>query len=140
MERANPLLLRMSSPGRRALPDKYRLKMADKSLCILLAETRHAGEPVGMVVGRASVVEGFDPSHVGRIDDVWVEPPFRRHGVCRALLKHLMVFFEQNAVQIVDLNYTVGNAEAERAWPGLGFKPLLIVASAKVEEIKSQLE
>ena len=140
LERTNPLLLRMSTRGRVALPDIYRQRMADNSVYVAVAETHATGELVGMVVGRSSVLEGFDPSHVGRIDDVWVEPGIRRQGICRELLGHLLGFFEENDVKIVDLNYTMGNAEAENAWPNLGFQPLLIVASAKLQDLKSLLK
>jgi ribosomal protein S18 acetylase RimI-like enzyme len=140
MARTNPRLLPLSTRGRDALPDRYRQELADGSSCVLVAERRSTEVLVGMAFGRAAVREDLVASHIGRIDDVWVEPSFRRQGICRGLLKQLLVFFEQKGVQILDLYYTVSNAEAEYAWHDLGFRPVLTVASAKVRDIIRQLE
>jgi ribosomal protein S18 acetylase RimI-like enzyme len=48
-----------------------------------------------MTVGRIVRHEEFEPTVWGQVDDVWVEPEYRRHGVCRALLARLLEFFEQ---------------------------------------------
>lgn len=140
MARANPRLLPLSARGRAALPDKYRQWLADASTCVLVAECRSTATLVGMAVGRAEVNEDLVPSSLGRIDDVWVELSFRRQGVCRELLKRLLEYFEQRGVQVIDLHYAVGNVEAEHAWHGLGFRPVLTVASVELGDGIRQLE
>jgi len=137
--RANPRQLRLSASGRAALPDRYREALADRASCLLVAEGRTNAGIVGTAWGRASVREDITPSQVGRVDDVWVEPLWRRQGICRGLLNQLLIFFGREGVQVIDLFYTVGNAEAEHTWHGLGFQPALTVASAKVEDIIRRL-
>src|SRR5919112_5090484 len=90
--RANPRQLRLSASGRAALPDRYREALADRASCLLVAEGRSTAEVVGMAWGRAAVREDITPSQVGRIDDVWVEPHWRRQGICRGLLNQLLIF------------------------------------------------
>lgn len=140
LARSNPRMVTLSSRGRDALAERYREKMADPSLCTLVAEDRPSRLLIGMALGRASVREALVPSGISRIDDVWVAPGFRRHGICRALVKELLIFFEQIGAEIVDVTYTIGNAEAEHTWHDLGFQPVLTVGSAKLEDIIRRLE
>lgn len=136
---ANPLLLPMSEPRRKSLPVFYARQIEDETSQALVAETPSNGELVGMAFARTAVNEDIVPSRLGRIDDVWVEPPYRRKGVCRALVAELLVFFRQNNVEHLDLFHVVGNTQAEHSWSSLGFQPVLTVKSAKLEVIASRL-
>jgi ribosomal protein S18 acetylase RimI-like enzyme len=139
MAHANPGLLPMSAQGHAALPDRYREALAEATVHVLVVQARDAEELVGMAVGRIVVREDFVPSHMGRLDDVWVEPSYRRRGICRALVQQLLGFFERCGVQSLVLEYAVGNAEAEHTWRHLGFRPVLTLAHADLGEVKQRL-
>lgn len=140
LARATLGLLTMSPRGREALSDRYYQAIADEASCVLVAEEQSPETLIGMAIGLASVREDLVPSQIGRIDDVWVEPSCRRQGICRGLLQRLLLFFEQQGVQCLDLYYTVGNAEAEYVWNKFGFRPVLTVASAQVSELIKRVE
>ncbi|MEO7674353.1 MAG: GNAT family N-acetyltransferase [Pyrinomonadaceae bacterium] len=137
---ANPRLLQLSAQGREALRDSYLQEIASTSSCVLVSEWRPTGVLIGMIFGRASIREDLVPTNIGRIDDVFVDPGRRRQGICRGLLKELLVFFERKGVEVLDLTYTIGNTEAENTWHGLGFQPVLTVANAKIGDLLMHLE
>jgi ribosomal protein S18 acetylase RimI-like enzyme len=133
LARSNARLASLSKEGRARLPDRYRRGLAEPNTCVLVAERHSDGGLIGMLVGCATMNDDLDPSRLARIDDVWVEPSHRRQGICRALVKEVLAFFRENAVQTVDLFFVVGNAESEYTWHHLGFRPVLTVVTAPVE-------
>lgn len=66
----------------------------------------------------------------GIIDDVWVEPDFRKLGVFRAILRELVTFAESHDIDELVLEYAASNKEAAETWTKLGFKPTGIRAAA----------
>jgi ribosomal protein S18 acetylase RimI-like enzyme len=139
MAHVNPGLLPMSAQGRAALPERYREAMADATVHVLVVQAQGTEGLVGMAVGRLVGRADLIPSHMGRLGDVWVEPSYRRRGICRALMQQLVVFFEQCGVQSLVLDYVVGNAEAEHTWRHLGFRPVLTLANADLGAVKQRL-
>ena len=92
-----------------------------------------------MAVGRIVRHEEFEPAVWGHIDDVWVEPAYRHRGICRALMARLLEFFEQDRVDVLVLDYVVGNIEAESTWKQFGFQSVLTVANAKLTEVRKHM-
>lgn len=82
-------------------------------------------------------------SHVeyrsGFIDDVWVEPEFRKLGIFPDLLRKLVAFAEsRNAYELV-LEYSATNREAKAAWTRLGFKTVGVRAAAFTSAVQEVL-
>ena len=80
----------------------------------------------------------LDPDRYGRIDDAWVEPEYRRQGVMRRLVQAAVDFLETLDVKTVLLDFAVKNLVSEHAWLGLGFVPVLTIATATTEELKKK--
>ncbi|MBO3803684.1 MAG: hypothetical protein JTT11_07450, partial [Candidatus Brockarchaeota archaeon] len=57
----------------------------------------------------------------------------------KRLVKGLCRFFRQEGVEEVTVRYAVGNEEAEGFWKGLGFKPVIIAANTRLEELARRL-
>ena len=93
-----------------------------------------------MAVGRIVRHEEFEPAVWGHIDDVWVEPRYRHRGICRLLMTRLLEFFEEVGIEVLVLDYVIGNTEAERTWKQFGFQPVLNIANAKVTEVRKRLQ
>src|SRR5262245_49996263 len=127
--RANPHLLALSAQRVAALAAFYRDLLADPQARVLLAQERQSTRRIGMAVGRVVRHEEFEPTVWGQIDDVWVEPEYRQHGVCRSLLARLLDFFEQARVEVLVLDYVKDNREAEGVWRRFGFQEVLTVAN-----------
>lgn len=138
MTRANPELLPLSEQGIAAFPVRYREAIADTHAHIVVAQAQDTEELIGMAMGRVTRREDLIPAQAGRIDDVWVEPSWRRQGICRALMKELLAFFERFDIEVLVLDYVVGNGEAEDTWHQLGFHPVLTLAKANVGDVKQR--
>lgn len=75
----------------------------------------------------------------GIIDDVWVEPDFRKLGVFSAILRELVTFAESHDIDELILEYAVSNKEAAATWTKLGFKPTGIRAAAFTTVVRDAL-
>lgn len=137
-----PLDLRESERKRLLKALGSSLKNQDKHLVV--AESTDAGL-VGMgyvyvwrsqgIWARTEPVE----FRSGMIDDVWVEPEFRKRGIFKALLRDLVAFAESHNVSELILEYSASNEEARAAWTKLGFRPTGIRAAAFTSTVKQSL-
>jgi ribosomal protein S18 acetylase RimI-like enzyme len=75
----------------------------------------------------------------GIIDDVWVEPDFRKIGVFSAILRELVAFAESHVIDVLVLEYAVSNKEAAATWTRLGFKPTGVHAAAFTTNVRNAL-
>lgn len=116
----------------------------DPNRQLLVAESHSAGL-VGMgYVGiwRSHGIwqqSGEDEFKSGIIDDVWVEPEFRKLGIFKALLRELVAFAEQHHASELILEYSASNREARAAWTRLGFKTTGVRAAAFISTVKQAL-
>lgn len=77
---------------------------------------------IGYAVGRLTTLPPFfEHRHRGYIHDVYVKPPFRRHGVGRGLVGEILAWLRQRGVSIVELTVAANN-DAVPFWERLGFR------------------
>lgn len=76
----------------------------------------------------------------GIIDDVWVEPEYRKLGIFSAIVKEMVGFADSHEIDELMLEYAVSNKEAAAAWTGLGFKTTGIRAAAFTSTVRERLE
>ena len=116
----------------------------DPNKRLLVAESTNAGL-VGMgyvYIWRSQGIwqqSGEEEFKSGFIDDVWVEPEFRKLGIFKALLRDLVAFAEQHHASELVLEYSASNKEARAAWTRLGFKTTGIRAAAFTSVVKQAL-
>ncbi len=91
--------------------------------------------PVGMIVVRLLENPRIEPGRLGRIDDAWVEPEWRRRGVMRALVRNAAEYAQERGYDRVMLDWSVKNVASARCWRGLGFDPMLVVGMAVSSEL-----
>src|SRR5215813_1377640 len=137
---ANPHLVALSARRRATLKDFYRNLIDNPQARVLVAHEPSRTRRIGMAVGRIVRHEEFEPAVWGHIDDVWVEPAYRHRGICRALMARLLEFFEMSRVDVLMLDYVVGNIEAESTWKQFGFQSVLTVANAKLTEVRKHMQ
>jgi ribosomal protein S18 acetylase RimI-like enzyme len=137
---ANPHLLALSAQRRATLKDFYRNLIDNPQARVLVAHESSVTQRIGMAVGRIVRHEEFEPAVWGHIDDVWVEPAYRHRGICRMLMARLLEFFEEAWVEVLVLDYVIGNTEAEGTWRQFGFRPVLTVANAKLTEVQKRIQ
>lgn len=75
----------------------------------------------------------------GIIDDVWVEPEYRKLGVFRAMLGELVAFAEKHGAHELILEYALSNKKAEAVWKKLGFQPTGVRAAAFTSTVRQAL-
>lgn len=121
-----------------------RVSLADSAKLIVVAETT-GGRLVGMgyiYVWRSQGIweqAGDVEFKSGIIDDVWVEPDFRKLGVFSAILRELLRFAESHHIGELVLEYAASNTEAATTWARLGFKPTGIRAAAFTSDVQQAL-
>lgn len=137
IESINRHLLALAPDAASSLATSYRQAIESDDACILVGETGSVSGPFAMAMGRVLEQPQLIPSRMGRIDDVWVDPAFRRMGVCRALVKGLVEFFASLSVTQLVLDHIVGAHDAEAMWTRWGFEPVLTICTAPLEEVAS---
>lgn len=73
------------------------------------------------------------------VDDIWVEPQYRKLGVFSAMLKELVTFAETRGAYELILEYSIANKEAEATWSKLGFKTTGVRAAAFTQAVRDRL-
>lgn len=137
---ANPHLVALSTQRRATLKDFYHDLIKNPQARVLVAQEASAPQQIGIAVGRIVAHEEFEPAVWGHIDDVWVEPTYRRRGICRMLIAQLLEFFERARIEVLVLDYVIGNTEAEGTRRQFGFQPVLNVANARVTEVRKHIQ
>lgn len=99
-------------------------RAADPRSVFLVAESDE--EPPRLVGFLIATIETSIPIYrlkeYGFIHDVWVEPPYRRHGVARGLVAAAMERFAALGVTQVRLETAATNEEARRLFESCGFR------------------
>ena len=127
------------------LMEALRSALDDESKRLFVATSPEAGL-VGMgyvyVYRSKGIWEQTEPEEyrTGVIDDVWVEPEFRSHGIFRALLKQLVAFAESHNAHDLILEYSAANKQAKAVWTKMGFKTTGVHAAASTSAVKAALE
>jgi ribosomal protein S18 acetylase RimI-like enzyme len=103
-----------------------------------------AEAPDGTVVGMGSIEIWYyentwlNPERrdlrAANIDDFWVEPDWRGHGIARRIVARLLSFAAESEVEELVLEYALHNTEAASFWERLGFR-----AAARLSEVLPKL-
>lgn len=129
---------------RRKLMDFLASSLEDNDKLVAVAEAPGTGL-VGMgyiYVWRSQSIwehAGDVEFRSGIIDNIWVEPDFRKLGIFTAILGELIAFAESRGAYELILEYSVSNKEAEATWARLGFKPTGVRAAAFTQTVKEEL-
>jgi len=75
----------------------------------------------------------------GFIDDLWVDPDYRRLGVMDLILTRLLDYAEQHRIKELILEYSIANKEAASVWSKLGFETIGVRSAASVSTVRSRL-
>jgi len=119
---------------KKRLMSVLRSTLSDQNKLIVVAEVNTK------LVGMGSLFACFSQSiweqtrdiefKSGIIDDVWVEPDFRKIGVFSAILRELVAFAENHNIEELIIEYAVSNKEAAETWTRMGFNPTGVRAAA----------
>lgn len=99
------------------------LEDAGRSSFCLVVRPDEESLPVGVLV--ANVL--FSVKLAGRslwIENLYVDPAWRRHGLGRSLVEHMLDWAETHGIQGIDLEAYQGNTPAAVLYRSLGFERL----------------
>lgn len=90
--------------------------------CILIAQRDQ--QSTGFIVGVLGepFVKSSAIKMIGKIEICWVEPVFRQQGIASQLVAELERWFVKAGAEYCDVQYLLGNIEAEAAWSRLGYQ------------------
>jgi aminoglycoside 6'-N-acetyltransferase I len=81
------------------------------------------GQPVGLIDARLrNYAEGSPDLHAAYVEDLWVEPEYRRSGVARTLLHAVEAWARQQGVAWLGSDALLENGESHRWHLSLGFQ------------------
>ena len=102
-------------------------------IAIYVAEHNHA--PVGFVLGiiTAPFIKSSVIRNIGQIELCWVDALYRKQGIAADLVRELENWFKQKNIVYVDLQYLMGNMEAELTWKQLGYLPYRVTARKRIQ-------
>jgi ribosomal protein S18 acetylase RimI-like enzyme len=135
----DPRVWRLSQELSDRLEEFYATTMEKDENRIFVA-TAPAGRPVGMLLVRVIDNPNMDPRPFGRIDDAWVDPEWREHGVMTGLTRAAAQFLADRRVVMVMLDWANNNPPSGTCWQKLGFEPLMTMGFASPTDILSRKE
>ena len=93
----------------------------DRDVIVLIAEIDQIS--VGFLQGKIEqpFIASSQIQTIGHIEMCWVDIEYRRDGIAQALVAEAESWFRRKQVSYVDVNYIVGNQQAETAWPNMGY-------------------
>ncbi|HSG89306.1 MAG TPA: GNAT family N-acetyltransferase [Pseudomonadales bacterium] len=136
--------LQLTASGEQALRDRLARLIAIPDGCIVVAEPSR-----GPLVAMASCGVWHEngvwltperlENHTAVVDDVWVDPAWRRRGLVRRMLRVLTDFAAERGAEDVVLEYSLANPEAAQAWARLGFTPTGVRAATRLDALQQNL-
>ncbi|MAY37095.1 MAG: GNAT family N-acetyltransferase [Spongiibacteraceae bacterium] len=142
---AGPPAQKLKKKERKRLLEILAAALIDNDKLLVVAELPNAGL-VGMAylyIWRSQGIWEQAGDHVfksGIIDDIWVEPDFRKLGIFSAMLTQLIAFAEKRGVPELILEYAISNKEADATWKRLGFQVTGVRAAAFTSVVKEKLD
>ena len=94
------------------------------------------GHQVGFVLGMIVdlVPDIFAQEPCGFLADIYVDTPYRRRGVGRALVRALLGWFKEQGAPYFDWHVASANTEGLAFWRSLGGRELMMRMRADVED------
>lgn len=136
--------LKLTAAGRRDIESRLESLIDNPHVRFVVAINRR-----GKIVAMGNVQVWHEPDFwdnperrgrvTGVIDDIWVEPRYRRRGINTRIVQELVDFAECRNVQELTLEYATSNREAQAAWSRLGFVPVGVRAAATPAAVRAAL-
>lgn len=103
-----------------------RLHSAQSTILIAQKDDK----PIGYIIGSVTrpYAQHSRIQAIGLIEHCWVEPAVRRQGIATRLVRDIEDWFRLHGIDYTDVQFIVGNHEAEHAWAKLGYRPYRIIA------------
>ena len=139
MVRLGTNLLHLHRNSAARLHEYYQTQIADELTRLLVAQDDASDDVVGMGAGKIWLHADYVPARSGELVDLWIDPEHRRKELAEQIVTRLLAFFRAHRVEFLTVNYVRANPLAEILWKKLGFKPVLMTATAERRELEIAL-
>ncbi len=130
----DPRVFRLSADSLDELERFYADVMSRDENRIFVAVDR-GDRPIGMLLLRILDNARITPRPLARVDDAWVDEPWRNQGVMKSLIAACARFLVQRRVPLVMLDWANNNPPSGECWQKLGFAPLMTMGFAVPKEL-----
>ncbi len=134
MESENRNIWPMTDARKAGLPEFFAGCIRDPDVGIWVVDSVLRGEATTVATVTARIRKDRDVAWVGVVDDAWVDSEHRGQGLCRRLMGELVAFFRQREITDLTLGFVHGGAAGE-LWQRFGFRPVVVVANAKIDQL-----
>ena len=136
-ESSNPRIWHITENGKKGLDARVDEMLSDEDGLALVAE--EDGKPIGFAWGQVVHRTDYAPNIVGFIRVIYLKEAHRRKGTGTKLVQELCRYFLTRDVEEVNLNYILGNREAEGFWKELGFVQVRSSANTTLKDLEELL-
>ncbi len=125
-------LPRKSPNGKQIYAQRIVDRLDDIQTCTLVAEEDRqiVGYAVGVVIDL--VPDMFIQETAGFIADIYVSPEYRKHGVGRALVETLIIWFRGEGIKHFEWSVAAKNHTGHEFWSAVGGRDVMIRMRAKI--------
>jgi ribosomal protein S18 acetylase RimI-like enzyme len=92
---------------------------------VLLATDRD--KPAGYIFGQTKILPGIAGSRISSIEELFVEPAYRRTNVAQSLVEKSIAEFQASGAQRIQLRALENNDEGRSFWRRMGFYPSVTI-------------
>ena len=91
---------------------------------------KNDGTSIGYVIGTITrpFIKRCAIERIDLIEHCWVEKECRMNGLAAKLVEAIESWFKEDSIQYIDVQYLLGNIEAEVTWEKLGYKPYRVIS------------
>lgn len=106
--------------------------LAKENCTVFIAIENH--KPIGYIIGFINQQHPiFDLGKEALIDDFYVQPAFQKNGIGKLLYTKLVNWFQENAMERINLNVYQNNSSGEHFWKKNGFETQFMRMSKKLK-------
>jgi GNAT superfamily N-acetyltransferase len=136
-EASNPRIWHVTEEGKKHLDATVDEMLSDEDGIAVVAEEN--GKPIGFAWGHVAHRTDYAPRTVGFFRLIYLEEGHRRRGTGTRMVREICRYFGERGVEEANLNYILGNREAEGFWSGLGFEPVRASANTPLKALEERL-
>jgi ribosomal protein S18 acetylase RimI-like enzyme len=123
-----------------ALAQTLERELRDPDVVLLLAVEASAPPPAPRPVGFCLARRALAPAPIaeesrGHLDEIWVDPAWRRRGLGRRLVRAALEVLRVAGVTRVEVRVLHANQGALGFWDALGFEPFVDVLERRLQRL-----
>jgi len=101
-------------------------KLIERARTFVLLATDN-DKPAGYILGQTKILPGVAGSPISSIEELFVEPAYRRTNMAQSLVEKIIAEFRTSGAQRIQLRVLEGNGEGRKFWRRMDFDPSVTI-------------